>query len=77
MSSLRSIVFLIIGSVKSDSQVATTLREILLENPVPLWVLLSLLRISASVRNDVEGAYPRGVRRRDHERDRLQHADRA
>jgi hypothetical protein len=33
------IVFLVLGSVKPDSQIATNLREILRENPVPLWVL--------------------------------------
>jgi hypothetical protein len=33
------IVFLVLGSFKPDSQIATTLREILRENPVPLWVL--------------------------------------
>jgi hypothetical protein len=33
------IVFLILGSVKPDSQIATNMRELLRENPVPLWVL--------------------------------------
>lgn len=33
------IVFLVVGSVKPDSEIATNLREILRENPVPLWVL--------------------------------------
>jgi hypothetical protein len=33
------IVFLVVGSVKPDSQIATNLREVLLENPVPLWIL--------------------------------------
>ena len=33
------IVFLVLGSVKTDSQVAANLRAILRENPVPLWVL--------------------------------------
>jgi hypothetical protein len=33
------LVFLVLGSVKPDSQVATNMREILRENTVPLWVL--------------------------------------
>lgn len=33
------IVFLVVGSFNPDSQIANNLREILRENPVPLWVL--------------------------------------
>jgi regulator of extracellular matrix RemA (YlzA/DUF370 family) len=33
------IVFLILGSVQPDSQIATNMRELLHENTVPLWVL--------------------------------------
>lgn len=33
------IVFLIVGSVQTDSQIASNLRQILRENPVPVWVL--------------------------------------
>jgi hypothetical protein len=32
-------VFLVLGSVKPDSQISTNMRELLRENPVPLWVL--------------------------------------
>jgi hypothetical protein len=41
------IVFLVVGSVKPDSQVATNLREILRENTVPLWVLHAPARTAA------------------------------
>jgi hypothetical protein len=33
------LVFLVVGSVKPDSEVAANLREILSENPVPVWLL--------------------------------------
>jgi hypothetical protein len=41
------IVFLVLGSVKPDSQIATNLREILRENVVPLWVLHAPARTAA------------------------------
>jgi hypothetical protein len=33
------LVFLVLGSVTPDSQIASNVREILRENPVPLWIL--------------------------------------
>jgi hypothetical protein len=42
------LVFVVIGSVKPDSQVATNVREILRENPVPLWVLHAPARTDTS-----------------------------
>ena len=42
------IVFLVIGNVKPDSQVATNVREILLESTVPLWVLHAPARTAAA-----------------------------
>ncbi len=41
------IIFLVLGSVKPDSQVANNLREILHENIVPLWVLHAPARPAA------------------------------
>jgi hypothetical protein len=44
------IVFLVIGSVKPDSQVADNLREISRENTVPLWILRAPARTAAERR---------------------------
>jgi hypothetical protein len=33
------LVFLVVGNVKPDSQVAQNLRTIVLDNPVPVWIL--------------------------------------
>jgi hypothetical protein len=39
--------FLVVGSVSPDSQIAANLREILRENPVPVWVLHAPARTAA------------------------------
>lgn len=39
--------FLVVGSVSPDSQIAVNLREILHENPVPVWVLHAPARTAA------------------------------
>jgi hypothetical protein len=44
---LADLVFLVLGSVEPDSQVASNLRGILRENPVPVWVLHAPARTAA------------------------------